>query len=273
MALSASNSLIFAFAMAILYMDTAVQPEFERVETKFGYVLVHPLDVPAAIIEGEAAQLRAKQVFRLEEGKFAIVEENINDTKWGDINTGTITYVWSFPNGLKRFKPRPAINLLRHEIGHNLFALYMAPTSTKDQYGTDVPDWLDEMAAIAFESKERRLSRRGDIEQKQLLPLSKLLGMIHPESGSTVVIKKGETFATSTTTSDQTIPFYTTIAGFYDFLVAKTEEESIVAELANAFTQGEDLEPWLLNRLGYGAQANSLAQMNGDFQEWFARNS
>lgn len=267
MILSSHASTLLTIVAALLGGATG-PPEYKKVKTGFGYVLVAPEDVPAALKEGYAAQSAAKKIFLLKDVKFAVVEEGSGDFRWGGTKDGLKTYTWTFPHGPRRFKPRPAITLLRHEIAHDLFDR-LVPTTGGDQYGTDAPDWLDEMASVAFEDADRRSSRRRDAKSNGLLPLATLLRMTHPELGAPVVREAGQAFAAAPASSDQTIPFYATVSCFYEFLNEKTGHAGIVAELADAFRRGENLELWLLNRLGYGRR-KSLDQMNADFLRWFA---
>lgn len=263
-----SHALALLSAAAALLGDAAEPPEYKKVKTGFGYVSVAPEDVPAAIEEGRAAQSAAERIFLLEKVRFAVVEEGGGDYRWGGTRDGLKTYTWTFPHGPRRFQPRPAVTLLRHEIAHDLFDR-LVPTTRRDQYGTDAPDWLDEMASVAFEDSDRRLSRKRDAKSNGLLPLTALLRMTHPEFGAPVVREAGQDFAAGSASSDRTIPFYATLSCFYEFLSEKTGRESIVAELADAFRRGENQELWLLNRLGYD-KGTSLDRMNSDFLRWFA---
>lgn len=269
--------ILSSYGLALVFVAEAVLGgttglEYKRVKTGFGYVLVSPEDVPAAINEGYATKLAAEKVLSLKNVTFAVVEEGSGDFQWGGTAGGFKTYTWTFPHGPRRFKPRPAITLLRHEIGHDLFAR-LVPTASDNQYGTDAPDWLDEMAAVAFEGSDQRSSRRRDAKNKGLLTLTTLLRMTHPELGAPVVREAGQAFAAGPVSSDQTIPFYATVSCLYEFLSEKTGDEGIVAELAAAFTRGEDLELWLPDRLGYDRRRESLEQMNADFLRWFAGKS
>jgi hypothetical protein len=266
--------LFFVVITGIWQVPTVADdwPDYRRVKTDFGYIWVHPHDVSVATDEGKAVRSRAKDVFLLDDVRFAIVEEGVGAVKWSGSDGALITYTWPFPNGFRRLQSRPPTTLLRHEIGHDLFTRYLVPRSTAKQYSTDAPDWLDEMAAIAFESDDRRVSRRDDIALEELLPLTTLLRMTHPELGAPIIRQDDQEFADSIASSDLTIPFYTTVGSFYDFLVQKTGEKSIVAEMANAFIQDKNLEIWLLERLGYDKEQTSLNQLSTDFRKWFADN-
>lgn len=265
-----SSHALALLSIAAAFFGGATGPaEYEKVKTGFGYVSVAPEDVPAAIKEGDAAQLAAEKIFLLKNVTFAVVEEGSGDVRWGGTKDGLKTYTWTFPHGPRRFKPRPAITLLRHEIAHDLFDR-LVPTTRAGQYGTDAPDWLDEMAAVAFEDADRHLSRRRDAKSDGLLTLTALLRMTHPERGAPRVRKAGQAFASGPASSDRTISFYATLSCFYEFLSEKAGHEGIVAELAGAFRRGENLELWLADRLGYDRRRESLEQMNADFLRWFA---
>lgn len=257
-----------------IYSAAAKASEVEKVDTDFGYVFVNSLDVQAALAEGRAAKEAAREVLSLPNISFAIVEEGYADVRWGSSADGLVTYTWTFPNGSRRQAPRPATYVLRHEIGHDLFVRYLVPRTSDGQYSSDAPDWLDEMAAIAFEGPEQQLDRRRvarmDADEAGLLPLPRLLSMVHPEFGRERPAPTQQTYSIGTPASEDTIRYYSTIRAFYDFLVERTGTEAIVAELAAAFMRGELLEPWILERAGYGRREGSLESMNAGFLRWFS---
>jgi hypothetical protein len=247
----------------------------EKVDTDFGYILVNSLDIPAAVAEGRAAKEAAKEVLSLPNVSFAIVEEGYADARWGSSTAELVTYTWTFPNGSQKQAPRPATYVLRHEIGHDLFVRHLVPNTKEHQYSSDAPDWLDEMAAMAFEGPEQQLSRRQvarmDVDKTGLLPLSTLFSMPHPEfRAQRPVPAKGRTFSIGTPSSNNTIRFYSTIRALYDFLVERTGSKAIVAEIAAAFMRGEHLESWILRRAGYERQEGSLESMNADLLRWLS---
>lgn len=266
---------LFSISCSI-YSVAAETPKVEKVDTDFGYVFVNSLDVQTAIAEGRAAKETAREVLSLPNISFAIVEEGYADVHWGSSTDGLVTYTWTFPNGSQRQAPRPATYVLRHEIGHDLFVRHLVPNTKNNQYSSDAPDWLDEMAAIAFEGSEQQLSRRQvarmDADEAGLLPLPRLFSMTHPEfRAERPVPTQQRTFSIGTPASKDTIRFYSTIRAFYDFLVDRTGTKAIVAELAAAFMRREPLEPWILERAGYGREEGSVEDMNADFLRWFSK--
>lgn len=270
----ASAISIILASLSMASSARADAADLARVDTDFGYVLVDPADVEAAIAEGRAAREAAKRVLLLPDVRFAIIEEGTGADRWGSFTSGYVIYNWPFPNGTRRSAARPATRVLRHEIGHDLLARHSIPGSGKDQYGTNAPDWLDEMAAIAFEGSEEQSDRRRAARRRAdagLLPLSKLFSMTHPEFRPSSPIGDSQVVATSQPTSDDTMRFYATIQAFYDFLLDRTGNKAIIAELANAFVQGADLQTWIVERVEARPGHTSLAQLNGDFVQWFSR--
>lgn len=244
----------------------------EKVVTDFGYVAVDSLDIEAAVTEGNAAREAAERAFLLPNVSLAIVEEGCTDAFAPMLAEDHSVHTWAFPNGSRREGPRPPTNVLRHEIGHGLFARYLVPTTRDDQYGTDAPDWLDEMAAIAFEGEDQQRSRRRmamiDADETGLVPLPRLLRMVHPEYRRMALVPQGQAFSVGSPASQDTLPFYSTIFAFYEFLVERTGSASIVAELASAFRDGEPLDHWILERTG-SSEANTLEELDADFLAWF----
>lgn len=263
--------------LASLCMTSAINAKVAKpykVFTDFGYVLVDALDVKAAIAEGKAAQEAARRLLLISNTRFAIMDEGKRKVRWGSVSAGYVNYPWPFPNGSRRLDARPATNVLRHEIGHDLLERYLIPRSSTNQYGTDAPDWLDEMAAIGFEGAEQQSDRRRtavkDAAGPGLLPISQLLSMDHPESKTKVADDGNHSIVTVTPTSKDTTRFYSTVQAFYDYLLDRTGNVAIIAELAAAFNSGKDLKMWVADKLRSGRKLESLDQINADFLRWIA---
>jgi hypothetical protein len=172
-------------------------------------------------------------------------------------------------------RPVSSSHVLRHEIGHDLFIRYLAPSSRVDQYGGDAPDWLDEMAAVAFEGAAQTASRRRRAaryaREATLLPLSRFLTMPHPEFASRPPPDaSGQMVRVRLASTEDTPRFYVMCRAFYDFLVDRTKSPSIIAELAAAFRKGEPLEEWILARVGQKGRPGGLGDLNAEFLAWIA---
>jgi hypothetical protein len=247
-----------------------------RTESTFGYVEVSAADTKTAIEEGQAAQAAARDVLALPEVRFGIADLESKNAQWVNLAAdGKPVYTWVFSRKAGDQKPVSSSHVLRHEIGHDLFIRYLAPSSTDDQYGGDAPDWLDEMAAVAFEGPAQTASRRRlaarYAREATLIPLGRFLTMTHPEfasrpppdsSGPMVRIRLAST--------EDTPRFYVMCRAFYDFLVDRTKSPSIVAELAAAFRKGEPLDRWILSRTGKGSRTGDLGALNAEFLAWIA---
>ncbi|HEX8125437.1 MAG TPA: hypothetical protein VF548_07640 [Allosphingosinicella sp.] len=253
-----------------------------RTESTFGYVEVSAADVETAIDEGRAAQAAARNALALPDVRFGITDRGGTGGQWVNLAAdGKPVYSWMFRRGPGDRKPVPSSNTLSHEIGHDLFIRYLVPSSRDDQYGGDAPDWLDEMAAIAFEGAELTASRRRQAaryaREATLLPLGQFLTMTHPEwasrpppAPSREPAPSGETFEIRLAISEDSPRFYATGRAFYDFLVDRTKSAAIVAELAIAFRKGERLDRWILSRTGHKGPSAGLGALNAEFLAWIA---
>lgn len=240
---------------------------------KFGYVLVDDRDTQAALEEGLAADRAARDVLGISNAKFRIADPGLTNLRWGEPSPdGLPSYVWLFANSPGSKIQAPPSSLLRHEIGHDLFIRHLVPSTRADQYGGDAPDWLDEMAAIAFESETMRDSRRRAAvryaREKKLIPMRRFLSMTHPELEASASLSSSNSLATAfEPASSETPLFYATASAFHEFLLAHTGSQSIVVELATAFREKKDLQAWILTRL---RQRNGLEGLDEEFSQWIA---
>lgn len=275
-----------AIAVALLVPFTIASfatgaSDIVRVEAPFGYVEVGGNEVETAMNEGRAAQVAAREVLALPDVRFGIADLQGANSKWVSLSSdGAPVYSWVFSNKSGDRRPVPPSYLLRHEIGHDLFIRYLVPSSRDDQYGGDAPDWLDEMAAVAFEGAALSASRRGDAgrfaREATLLPLGRFLTMTHPEwkatppSAPSKQAPSKQTVRVRLATSEDSPRFYAMSRAFYDFLVDRTKSTAIVNELADAFRKGEPLDRWILSRTGHGASKAGLGALNAEFLAWIA---
>lgn len=271
----ASSRLLIAASLCLSAVTDARATRTVTMRTDFGHVTVDPLDVKAAIEEGEAAQDSCRRVLLLPRVRFVIADVGSGRRPFASHSGRYVVYSWPFPNGSRRFAPRPPTSALRHEIGHDMLKRYLVRRSREDEYGTDAPDWLDEMAAIAFEGEEQQASRRRTARAASsgvgLIPLGRLLTMAHPELHSEETTSAGAGSGGSPPTSEDTIRFYATIRAFYDYLVATTGDEAVVAHLAAAYSHGVSLTDWLLSLPAMKNEGASLIEMDASFRKWFDR--
>jgi hypothetical protein len=249
-----------------------------RTDSTFGFVEVSAADTQTAIEEGQAAQAAARNVLALPDVRFGIADLDGKNSQWVNLGAdGRPVYTWVFskkPGDQRSVSPS---HVLRHEIGHDLFIRYLAPSSMADQYGGDAPDWLDEMAAVAFEGPAQTASRRRlaarYAREATLIPLGRFLTMVHPEFASRPPRDSSrQTVQIRLASSEDTPRFYVMCRAFYDFLVERTKSPSIIADLAAAFRGGEPLDRWILARTGKEGRPADLGALNAEFLAWIASN-
>lgn len=210
-------------------------------EAEFGTVLASTrADAQAGIDAGETALAAAKRYLAFDPPRWAIVDRSLSPELLPEA-CGPV-FDW-------RFGPELPAHVLPHEIGHDVFIRYLVPRSRVDEYGGGAPDWLDEMAAMAFEPAEGVAMRRGEAQRfarrGALVPLSRLLSMKHPEwsarrADGTVQGPAGQPL------SAETPAFYATVRALFDFLVDRSGRDDVVAELARAYRAGQPLNRWIL---------------------------
>ncbi|HEX8308619.1 MAG TPA: hypothetical protein VF645_09405 [Allosphingosinicella sp.] len=183
------KTIVSAILVSLTTSSFASSPSgVARTDSTFGYVQVSAADIKTAIDEGKAAQAAALHVLALPDVRFGITDGGTGG-QWVNLGAdGKPVYTWMFRRSPGDLKPVPSSDTLRHEIGHDLFIRYLVPSSREDQYGGDAPDWLDEMAAIAFEGAALTASRRRHAaryaREATLVPLGQFLTMTHPEYAS-----------------------------------------------------------------------------------------
>jgi hypothetical protein len=262
--------LLASLAGAAGLSQTVALPE---TRTEFGRLQVDKGDGDTALAEGNAAFAAATRILSLPNARFVIVEAGSTDATWGSKTTdGLPIYPWAFRSSADaRAMPPPAF-LLRHEIGHDLFIRYLVPSTKDGQYGGDAPDWLDEMAAIAFEGDVLRTTRRRSTARqepgKRFIPMARFLTMRHPEAAAGPIRSSaGETYPLRDPASIETGLFYATASAFHDYLLSRTGNPAIIAELASAVRRGAAVDQWLLARVHLPAP-RGVAALEADFGHW-----
>jgi len=152
---------------------------------------------------------------------------------------------------------------ISHELGHLLFTKYlMLNKYTPGEYGSDAPDFIDEMAAIAFEdgylSDRRRRVFFKEFENGQIFTSSGLL-KVRRGMGSLPTLSKDNVTeqnidfwseATQTVIEGKYHPgknelFYAQTRVMLDYLIHKTEEECVIADIGNTLVNGGTFKEWV----------------------------
>ena len=159
-------------------------------------------------------------------------------------------------------------SVLMHEVAHLFFISFFGSTSGVLQYGSDAPDWLDEMAAVLAEDAEMNARRRqhfvslrnGDGIERPY-DLAEYLSTTHPafagaqeaiqrsdfemgESGSRMIVITGEE-AERMRQASNPLRFYSQSRVFADFMIEQSGDERIFAQIGQALQSGASFEEWL----------------------------
>jgi hypothetical protein len=251
------------------------------VRTRFGYVWLAPRDVPLGIKTGDEVARAAREVLRIPNARFAIVDSRHSKYHWADTTRdGLAVYPWSYVHGTEYVAVQPPNSILPHEIGHDLLKRYLIPATHPGQYGTDAPDWLDEAVAVAFEEPDDQAQRRCEasslLKSDGLIPLRRFLAMVHPDLAANKKALAGartHTFVFDSSASKDTPAFYAMSIAFPEYLAAGTHSPAILAETIEAFRAGRPLDEWLPARLGGSGQDAGIDKMDRSFLEWLRSDS
>ena len=238
---------------------------FARAASFGGVLAPTGKDVEEALAAGLVAQDAARRFLALEVPPFLIAPESASSP----LPAGcAFLFSWGFRRG-GAGGPRLPTHVLPHEIGHTLFIRFLVPRTGNEEYGGGAPDWLDEMAAIAFEDAGGVRMRRGEArrhaEGGALIPLARLLSMPHPEwSARRVAPGAPAGSPISQPNSGDTPAFYATLRALLDFLIDRTGSERVVGLLAEQVRAGAPLDRWLLTNAGHGAAAGGLEKLDAE---------
>lgn len=114
-----------------------------------GVIAPSAAEAEEAQVAGIVAREAARRFLELEPPPFLIAPQS-PDAQPMSAGGCSFVFPWSFSRS-GAGGPRLPTHVLPHEIGHALFIRFLVPRTGKDEYGSGAPDWLDEMAAIAFE--------------------------------------------------------------------------------------------------------------------------
>ena len=193
-----------------------------------------------------------------------------------------------------------------HEIGHNWFIQAYWPQSGADaagHYGGPGPDWLDELAAVLHENDQLTADRRRqfkavylqqpdrkvlpDVTAKELTDLRTYLSREHPanrgvrdalakirqasggkRSADGVTVLTG---AEASAVSKDGLIFYLQSRAFADFLMERTENPQVFAEIATADASGVGFARWLAKSSSKYKLAASVTALEKQWHVWLIR--
>ena len=186
--------------------------------------------------------------------------------------------------------------VLPHEIGHGWYVQLYWPGTAMDRtghYGGPGPDWLDETAAILMETEAFAADRRRQFEQiyrgtaaasglsaipvDELIDLGRFLTRDHPGlamqevrrpppgSGPQVRVLTGDE---ARRVAGGAALFYLQGRMFADFLIDRTGNPAIFAEIGAAFGRGQSIGQWLAERGTANRLPASVAELEAAWRAW-----
>ncbi|RFF29956.1 hypothetical protein [Wenzhouxiangella sediminis] len=177
---------------------------------------------------------------------------------------------------------------IRHEIAHLLFMHAVWPSSAGrgEQYGGDAPDWLDEAAAVVAESADMTEARRQAFRELarsgRTIPLEEYLSMEHPvfaarEFQALVDQARAQAEAGGAAVVSASLPaehleraraFYAQTRGFTDYLVHRSGDDRVLAEIATTMRGGAAFEAWLAASGVESGLPGDLQDLEREFDSW-----
>lgn len=269
-------SILFA-AMAGVAGNCPPPPPQNMVvrSASFGGVIAPTMaDADEAVTAGVIAQKAARRFLGLDVPPFLIsaTVPAVASTVGGC----AFRFPWRFTEPRTGISRLPT-HVLPHEIGHAIFIRYLVPKTRDDEYGGDAPDWLDEMAAIAFEDDEGARLRRRDTRRLgargTLIPLARFLSMPHPEwNPRSIAPGRPADSAINRPRSVDTPAFYATVRALFDFLIDRTGNEQVIRLLAEQVRAGVPLDQWLLAHVTRGGAPEGLAGLDAEITAFVLTN-
>ena len=231
-----------------------------------GVIAPTAADADEAVVAGAVARDAARRFLGLNAPPFLITSDPPEATP----SLGGCAFAFPWPFSRHRAgAPHLPTHVLPHEIGHALFIRFLVPKTGIDEYGGGAPDWLDEMAALAFEDpagvRMRRRDTRRLAERDALIPLARLLSMPHPEWSARRIADSSPTGPVMAPPNSADTPaFYATVRALLDFLIERTGNETVVGLLAEQVRAGAPLDRWLLAHSTRPAEAASLRELDAE---------
>jgi hypothetical protein len=189
---------------------------------------------------------------------------------------------------------------LAHELGHQWFMEAFWPSrkvGKSGHYGGPAPDWMDELAAVLHESDQMAADRRrqfgavylqqpsrkflADVEADEITNLETFLTREHPANrGARAAVERMKqetgkssgvlvmTGAEAEALSRDGVMFYLQSRVFADFVIERTGNARVFAEIAAADAQGLKFPAWLAKNGRRLNLASSVAQLQKQWEAW-----
>lgn len=191
----------------------------------------------------------------------------------------------------------PDAGIVAHELGHLwLRAAFAAdsPSEGEGRYGSTLPDWLDETAAVLMETDELTASRRTQFttlareHPERILPLTEYFTREHPihrqaralaestgarEGGASVRVVTQQEAESAGMDITGGAAFYAQTRAFADFLTERAGGERVFAAIAESLAHGQSMDAWLSQDGRAWRLPASTAELERDWRGWISERS
>ncbi len=192
------------------------------------------------------------------------------------------------PGGPRR-GPGPHEDVLRHELGHAMYAAAFWPGAASEVpiYGSPAPDWLDEGVAMLMEAPESQQQRGARFlathrsSPGEVPPLAKFLVMPHPALALRKMMRRHGQRSRSGVISMELPPgdrtalaldmFYGQALVFAAFLIEASGDVRILRSVSEAAAAGVDFEKWLAGPGESSSLPSTLPLLQARWDEWLKR--
>ena len=175
---------------------------------------------------------------------------------------------------------------IRHELGHQWFMALYSQSDRKDyllpagtsHYGSAAPDWLDEASAILMENDYLTVERRRQFREMAIAAptVKELTNRRHPvtvrrddehavKQGNITISAHINDRRNERDITQDAAWFYAMTRGFIDFLMARTDDDTIISSISRAIKAGGSFESWLSE---YDRRARIGNDMTGLEEAW-----
>jgi hypothetical protein len=179
--------------------------------------------------------------------------------------------------------------VVSHELGHTWYkeAFWRDSGVATDGYGSPAPDWLDETAAVVTEGEALSDSRRtlflrgwsavapGDRSAPAAIgDLTHFLQRRHPSQTRDPAPRHSTADGSATVTvtvrsgSNATESYYNQVRVFADYLIVRTGDAAVFAEISRALAGGSDFAAWLGSQTRYSSLPRTVPDLQSDWASW-----
>ncbi len=189
-------------------------------------------------------------------------------------------------------KRSDGLAIVPHELGHVWLSAHFDPRPLANpepepghRYGSNLPDWLDEAAALLMETGTIAARRRQGVVETlrsgQFLPLAKLFTAEHPALGMAALAaaqaqaeagNKVGTVIVATGADDKAATFYQQSISVASYLIERTGNQQIMAVIARAHRDGQSMETWLADQGQVYGLASSIPELDAAWVAWAKSN-